>query len=138
VGLLLSAGAVASLGFVSPAEAPPEGVASLGAELEVDVPPAFSASPEAALVEDAPPEPVEDFPVVLVVELLEDAFAAALSALVLFGGVISGVLCGTGSDTLLPPQALRPSPASSATASASAGRAGLKAGPCACRTLGSR
>ena len=75
--------------------------------------------------------------VFLVDDEVDDAFAAACSALVFAGGVISGVLFGTGSETLLPPHALNPQAASSARHSASAGRA-LTAGPCACRRSGTR
>lgn len=62
---------------------------------------------------------------------------AAASALVFVGGVISGVLFGTASETLLPPQALSVSPHSSAAHAASTTRV-LTAVPCACRRWGSR
>jgi len=80
--------------------------------------------------------------VALVVALLavvevEVFCAAAASALVFVGGVISGVLLGTASETLLPPQALNVSPHSSAAHAASAKRA-LTTGPCACRKWDSR
>ncbi len=68
---------------------------------------------------------------------VEVVCAAAASALVLVGGVMSGVLFGTASETLLPPQAPIVSPHSSAAQAASAARA-LTAVPCACRTWGSR
>ena len=115
-------------------EVPPE-VPSLELEVpELDWPAAFSASlPEDSEVAELE-DPVELLPVELEVEL---ALAAACSALVSFGGVISGVLFGTGSETLVPPQALRPAAASSASTSASVRRA-LTAGPCACRRWGNR
>lgn len=72
--------------------------------------------------------------------------AAAFSALVSFGGKMSGVLFGTLSETLLPPHA------ASASAQITAAKATVtrrmrvivplsrlrRAGPCACRTSGSR
>jgi hypothetical protein len=72
--------------------------------------------------------------VVLVVEVVR---AEAASALVFVGGVMSGVLLGTASETLLPPHAPSVSPHSNAAHAASATRA-LTTVPCACRTLGSR
>ncbi len=63
--------------------------------------------------------------------------AAAASALVFVGGEISGVLLGTGSETLLPPHALNASAQSSVAPVASAARV-LTTGPCAFRTWGSR
>ncbi len=76
---------------------------------------------------------------VLLVELVpvEVVCAAAASALVSVGGVSSGVLLGTASETLVPPQALNANPQSSAAHTASARRA-LTAAPYACRRLGSR
>ncbi len=68
---------------------------------------------------------------------VEVVCTAAASALVSVGGVISGVLFGTASETLLEPHALSVSPASSSAHAASATRA-LTAAPCACRTWGSR
>ncbi len=62
---------------------------------------------------------------------------AAASALVLVGGVTSGVLLGTASDTLAPPQALNASPHSSVAHAASAARL-LTTVPCACRMWDSR
>ena len=76
--------------------------------------------------------------VVLVdVVAVEVFWAAAVSALVSVGGVISGVLLGTASETLLPPQALSATPHSSAAHAASAARL-LTAVPCAYRMWGSR
>jgi hypothetical protein len=68
---------------------------------------------------------------------VEVVWTAAFSALVSVGGVISGVLLGTASDTLLPPHAVTPS-ASSATQAAAASPRGLKAAPCAVRRWDSR
>jgi len=85
----------------------------------------------------------EASPVLLVVLVLvavvavDVVCAAAASALVLVGGVISGVLFGTASETLLPPQALRASPHSNVAHAASATRV-LTAGPCAYRRWDSR
>ena len=62
---------------------------------------------------------------------------AAASALVSVGGVSSGVLLGTASDTLVPPQALTAEPQSKAAHAASATRV-LTAAPYACRRWGSR
>jgi hypothetical protein len=50
---------------------------------------------------------------------------------------MSGVLLGTESETLLPPQAPSVTPHSSSTHAARAPRA-LTTVPCACRTWGSR
>jgi len=54
------------------------------------------------------------------VEVVAVCFAAACSALVSLGGVISGVLLGSVSDTLLPPHAPTPTLATSAMQIASA------------------
>jgi hypothetical protein len=76
---------------------------------------------------------------VLLVELVpvELVCAAAASALVSVGGVSSGVLLGTASETLVPPQALNANPQSSAAHAASAKRP-LTAAPYACRRWGTR
>jgi hypothetical protein len=67
--------------------------------------------------------------VVEVVEV-EVVCTAAASALVLVGGVMSGVLFGAASLTLLPPpQALSPTPHSSTRLAATAARA-VTAAPC--------
>jgi len=73
----------------------------------------------------------------VVVVPVEVVCTAAASALVSVGGVSSGVLLGTASDTLVPPQALNAKPQSSAAHTASAARA-LTAAPYACRRWGSR
>ena len=118
--------------FSVSAEAPPDGLAVLGVPALEDAP--LSLAGASAL----PDELSLLLPVVLVdVVDVDVVCAAADSALVFVGGVISGVLLGTASDTLLPPQALTPNPPSNAATAASATRA-LTAAPCACRTWGSR
>jgi hypothetical protein len=62
---------------------------------------------------------VEEADVVVVVEVLS---AAPFSALVSFGGRISGVLFGTASETLDPPQPASATPPRSRRAAASAMR----------------
>jgi hypothetical protein len=82
---------------------------------------------------------VEDLVVDVVAVVL--VRVASLSADVLLGGVISGVLLGVGSETLLPPQAprVKPQTRTSAHAQSAARRAlTLPAGPSAGRTSGSR
>ncbi len=76
---------------------------------------------------------------------VEVVCAAAFSALVSFGGVISGVLFGTGSEALLPPPQAPSVAAPSSSASASASALALndppgvvRADPSAGRTSGSR
>jgi hypothetical protein len=103
--------------------------------------------PEEASLEAEPPLslaaaslPAEDVSLALVVFAVVvevEVVCAAASALVLVGGVMSGVLLGTLSETVLLPHAPSASPQSSATHAASAARA-LTTGPCACRTSGSR
>jgi hypothetical protein len=119
--------------FSFSAAAPPEAPAVLGAlALEEVSPPSLAGA--SALEE----EPSLVLLVVLVdVVEVEVVCTAAASALVFVGGVISGVLFGTASETLLPPQALSVSPHSSAAHAASATRA-LTAVPCAGHTWGSR
>jgi hypothetical protein len=63
--------------------------------------------------------------------------AAEASALVSVGGVISGVLLGTESETVVLPQAANVSAHASAAQAANAARA-LTTVPYACRTSGSR
>lgn len=125
-------GFVVSPDLLSPlALVPPEVAASVAEPVELAPPVPLSASPVEEVLEPLCEELALDFLV------LEDAaFAAACSALVLLGGVISGVLLGVGSDTLLEPQALTPSAANAA--SASRPERALTAGPCAGRTSGSR
>jgi hypothetical protein len=74
---------------------------------------------------------------VVVVVDVDVVCTAAASAVVLVGGVISGVLFGTASETLAPPQALSARADSSVADAASTGRA-LTTGPCACRRWDSR
>jgi len=62
------------------------------------------ASPVAAVLFDDPVELAPEAPVDAVETAVVDVvWAAAFSALVSVGGVISGVLFGTASETLLPP-----------------------------------
>ncbi len=140
VGLAGVAGSVAfapaslEAGFSFSAAAPPEEPAVLGAlELEEVSPP--------ALEELSPPEEELSplLPVVFVVEVVEVEVlcAAAASALVFVGGVISGVLLGTASETLAPPHALNATPHSSAAHAASSARP-FTTVPFACRMWGSR
>ncbi len=68
---------------------------------------------------------------------VEVVCTAAFSALVSDGGVISGVLLGTASETLLLPQAVTLKPSSATQATVVATRA-LKAAPCDGRTWDSR
>jgi hypothetical protein len=87
----------------SPADAPPELEDS-----ELPPVPSEEGSSEPPLPsEDSSLEPVV---VVLLVVVVEVVCTAAFSALVLLGGVISGVLLGTASVTLLPPQAASVNP----------------------------
>ena len=71
------------------------------------------------------------------VAVVEVVLEWACSALVSFGGTTSGVFLGIVSETLAPPHALSAIATSSAPQTAMAARA-LTAGPCACRTSGSR
>jgi hypothetical protein len=112
-------------------------VASLSVPPEACSPVVASAS-LAGVVELAPV--VEDLVVVEVVAVVL-VRVASLSAEVLLGGVISGVLRGVASETLLPPQAVRVKPQTriSAHAPSAARRAlTLPAGPSAGRRSGSR
>lgn len=71
---------------------------------------------------------------------------ASFSAVVLLGGLMSGVRFGVASETLLPPQALRPRPQrsvsalalSAATRGSCEARITPRVGPCADCTSGSR
>ena len=90
----------------------------------------FSDSP---VVEPSPLALVPVFDAVVVVEVV---CTAAFSALVFVGGVMSGALLGTASETLLLPHAPRLT-ASSAAQAVSAIRA-VKAAPCAARRWDSR
>jgi hypothetical protein len=119
--------------FSFSAAAPPEAPAVLGAPVlgEVSLLSLAGASPL-----------VEELSLALLVVLLdvvevEVVCTAAASALVSVGGVMSGVLLGTASETLLEPHALSVSPHSSIVHAASATRP-LTAVPCACHTWGSR
>jgi hypothetical protein len=120
----------------SPAEVPPE--ASLSPdELSLDSPPSSLLEVE--------PVPVVEVVAVAVVDV-EVVSVASFSADVSFGGVISGVLLGVTSDTLVPPHALTPSEARSIRALAASairrercgGRLTRRAGPSAGCRLSSR
>ena len=117
--------------FSPPAEAPPADSDSLEDSLEASEPPASDSELEDSPL-DSEEEEVEVFLVVV-----DDVVPAAFSALVSFGGVISGVFLGAVSETLVPPQAARASAASSAPPVASHRRV-LTAGPSAGRRWGSR
>ncbi|HEX5310050.1 MAG TPA: hypothetical protein VFW38_13350 [Solirubrobacteraceae bacterium] len=93
----------------SPAEVPPE--PSLDSEE-----PSLDSLPPVELLSSLPVE------VLAVVEVVEVAVVsvASFSAEVSFGGVISGVLLGTASETLLLPQADSPAAASNSAVTASA------------------
>jgi hypothetical protein len=81
-------------------------------ELSLSVPPAAdsSLSLELSLLSDSlSPVPVVEALVVAVVAVVL-VRVASLSAVVLLGGVISGVLRGTASETLLPPHAASAAP----------------------------
>jgi hypothetical protein len=73
----------------------------------------------ASLFED----PDEAAPAELLVAVVEVRTPAAFSALVFVGGVISGVLFGTASATLLPPHPLSVRPHSATVETATAARA---------------
>jgi hypothetical protein len=89
-----------------------------------------------------------DAALVEVVEVVEVVCAEDASALVLVGGVISGVLLGTASETVVLPHAPSAIAHSAAAHASSVGRAlttdapgarrALTAAPYACRTSGSR
>lgn len=120
-------------GFSFSAEAPPVGLASLGVSLLAGVS-VLSVDAASPLEEDGS---LEVFLVLVAVAEVDVFCAAAASALVLVGGVISGVLLGIGSLTLLLPHPLTVTPQSSAADATSATRA-FTAAPCACRRWGSR
>jgi hypothetical protein len=132
VGLAGVAGSVAlaSLGAASFSAAAPPEAPEVAASLGVDAVLSLLSLAGVSLL-------VEELSVALLVVLVDvvavDVVCAAVaSALVLVGGVISGVLFGTASETLAPPQALSATPDSSVAHAASAARR-LTTGPCACR-----
>jgi hypothetical protein len=106
-----------------PAEVPPAD-SPLLSDAPLSLPPLVDDS---SLPLDSPPDPVEvlpslDFAVEVVA--VEVVCTAAFSALVSVGGMMSGVLFGTASLTLLPPpQAPRPTAHSSKMLTAIAARA---------------
>ena len=117
------------------------------------VPSELSLAGASALDSDSgssPVVPVGLVPVLPFVEVVdvEVVCAAAFSALVSLGGMMSGVDLGTASETLLPPHALRPNAPSTPATAASAMRVRssftlssleeVRPAPCACRRWGSR
>jgi hypothetical protein len=128
------AGSSVCAGFVaSLAGAPPPAPVSLeaGASLEE-----LEAGVSLAVVE---PDASLDLLEVLVVLVVEVVCAEAASALVFVGGVMSGVLFGTASETLAlpPPHALR-AEAHRRAAQPRSAALDLTTVPYACRTSGSR
>jgi len=101
---------------VPPAEVPPAAPLS---DAPLSLPPLDAASP--LPLDSSPEEPALDLAVeVFGVVAVEVVCTVAFSALVSVGGVISGVLFGTASLTLLPPpQAPRPTAHSSKMLAAS-------------------
>ncbi len=120
----LVAGSAPPLFAVSLEAAPPVALLLSDAPLSLLLPPLEEASP---LPLDSSPDPVEEVPSLdLAVEVVEVEVVctAAFSALVSVGGMMSGVLFGTASLTLLPPpQAVRLTEHNSTTLAAIATRA---------------
>jgi hypothetical protein len=125
----------------SPADVPP---AALSEELELSsepVPPDSPVEPE----DSSLPVVVGVVEVVAVVDV-EVVSVASFSADVSFGGVISGVLLGSASETVLPPHAVKPVPQRRIRALAPSAMTRLCFGPsltrskdpCAGRRWGSR
>jgi hypothetical protein len=77
----------------------------------------FDSSPVPSLLDELA-SPVLDVVDVVGVVVVEVVSVASFSAAVLFGGVMSGVLLGVASDTLVPPQELSPSADSASAAHA--------------------
>jgi hypothetical protein len=90
--------------------------APLELSLSLSVPPEVGSL--ALVLSSAVPSAVVDDLVLVAVVAVVLVRVASLSAVVLLGGVISGVLRGTASETLLPPQAPSAKPQTSASASA--------------------
>jgi hypothetical protein len=106
----------------SPAEVPPE--ASLSPdELSLD-------SPPSSVLEDDPVPVGPVVPAAVAVVDVEVVSVASFSAELSLGGVISGVLLGVASDTLVPPHALTPSEATSIKALAASA---IRRGRCGAR-----
>jgi hypothetical protein len=100
-------------------DSPVPGEVSLGAllELSLSVPPELG-SLALALSSLVPSAVVEDLVGAVAVVAVVLVRVASLSAVVLLGGVISGVLRGTASATLLPPHAPKAKPQVSTSATA--------------------
>lgn len=104
---MLSEGAFSEDAFSdSPADVPP--AAPLSEELELSSEPVPPDSP-VELEDSSLPVVVGVLEVVAVVDV-EVVSVASFSAEVSFGGVISGVLLGSASETVLPPHAVKPVP----------------------------
>jgi hypothetical protein len=92
----------------------------------LEAPPLEASSPVSFLLlsplDDAASPEVLVVPVELVEVEVEVVWTAAFSMLVSVGGVMSGVLLGTASETLLPPQAPKVTPPSSTRAATSGTR----------------
>jgi hypothetical protein len=139
VGLLVPDSALPEAGSEPPVALEPPLELSPPAELDPPVPDdvspvaplelsllSLSAPPEVdslvlALSSLVPSAVVEDLVGVVAVVAVVLVRVASLSAVVLLGGVISGVLRGTASETLLPPHAPSAKPQASASASAPTG-----------------
>jgi len=96
---------------------PDDGSSAAPLELSLSVPPEVG-SLALALSSLAPSAVVEDLVGVVAVVAVVLVRVASLSAVVLLGGVISGVLRGTASETLLPPHAPSAKPQASTSAAA--------------------
>ena len=109
----------------SPADVPPAALLSEDAELSSEpVPPDSPAELEDSLL----PVVVGVVDVVAVVDV-EVVSVASFSADVSLGGVISGVLLGTASETELPPHAVKPLPQRRTRALAASAMARVRFGP---------
>jgi hypothetical protein len=135
VGLLVPDSALPVAGSEPPVALEPPLELSPPVELDPPVLDDGSSAPLLELSPSVPPEVgslalvlsslvpsavVEDLVVVAVVAVVL-VRVASLSAVVLLGGVISGVLRGTASETLLPPHAPRTKPQARASANAPTG-----------------
>ena len=89
----------------------------------VPLPALDDSEPAAPLLVSLLGDPEEAVPAEVLVAVVDVRTPAAFSALVFVGGVISGVLFGTASATLLPPQPLTARPQSTAAEAATAARA---------------
>jgi hypothetical protein len=122
VGLLASPvpGLAFSVVFSFSATVPPAGEPVAA---PVPLPALDDSEPAAPLLVSLLGDPEEAVPAEVLVAVVDVRTPAAFSALVFVGGVISGVLFGTASATLLPPQPLTARPQSAAAEAATAARA---------------